>query len=234
MNSYIAFVPARSGSKRLPNKNIKLLLGKPLIVWTLQALINLNEVKEVILSTDSEYYFEVANKFITNPKLKLDLRSADDAGDSIKIFDYLIKYFDKNLISKYENMIMCLPTCPLRKSSHIQEAINLFISRNKAVFSACEYNFPISFAFNTPAQGGWNPVFKDNPMKTGNTRSQDQEKFYRPNGAIYIRKINDFKNHNLKSLYTNANPYIMSNIDSIDIDNEIDFNLVDAILSSHN
>ena len=71
-------------------------------------------------------------------------------------------------------------------------------------------------------------------MITGNTRSQDQEKFYRPNGAIYIRKINDFKNHNLKSLYTNANPYIMSNTDSIDIDNEIDFNLVDAILSSQN
>ena len=71
--NYTAVVPARSGSKRLPHKNIKLLGDKPLIVWTLEACIQAQEVDEVILSTDSIEYWETAKKYLPSDS-HLDLR----------------------------------------------------------------------------------------------------------------------------------------------------------------
>ena len=72
--SYVAFIPARSGSKRVPNKNIKMLGGRPLLVWTLEACVSCKNITNVILSTDSEYYMELATKHVPNEKLKFDLR----------------------------------------------------------------------------------------------------------------------------------------------------------------
>ena len=95
---YTAFVPARSGSKRLPGKNIKLLAGKPLVVWTLEAFINSSKVGEVIFSTDSMEYWQIVKEYIKSDKLILDFRSSEEAGDSVKIFDYQQRLFEQQLI----------------------------------------------------------------------------------------------------------------------------------------
>ena len=104
--SYVAFIPARSGSKRIPNKNIKILAGKPLLIWTLEACIASKKISTVILSTDSKKYISIAKNYIQNDKLKFDFREPSDASDSIKIFDYLVlkktkfsEILKKNLLS---------------------------------------------------------------------------------------------------------------------------------------
>ena len=79
--------------------------------------------------------------------------------------------------------------------------------------------------------GGWEPFLQDSPMITGNTRSQNQKDFYHPNGAIYIRNIEDLSDDNLATLYSGALPYLMSREDSVDIDSAIDFKLAEALLS---
>jgi CMP-N-acetylneuraminic acid synthetase len=84
-----AFVPARSGSKRLPNKNVRELAGKPLVLWTLEACMHSEHIDEVIFSTDSNEYWELAKNHFNSTKLTLDDRSEDEAGDKVKIFDYL-------------------------------------------------------------------------------------------------------------------------------------------------
>ena len=225
-------VPARSGSKRLPNKNIKELAGKPLVCWTLEACASCPEVDEVIFSTDSQEYWEVAQTIEGREKLKLDLRSAEDAGDQVKIFDY-IKANASNLFNKDDVFGLALPTVPLRTNKHIGEAFTQFTNEHKAVFSACEYGFPISFAFQIEGEEAWAPSFSDSPMLTGNTRSQNQKASYHPNGAIYIRAANDLiDNEEIKTLYMNAFPYIMSRESSVDIDNEIDFIVAESILNA--
>lgn len=230
---YTAFVPARSGSKRLPGKNVKLLAGKPLVVWTLEAFVNSDKVDEVIFSTDSMEYWEIVKEYIESDKLALDFRSPEEAGDVVKIFDYL-KNENKKIFGNREGMfILALPTAPLRKTIHINEAIDLNEAQRKPVFSAVQYGFPISFAF-TQRDDDWKAVFKDSPMITGNTRSQDQTEVYHPNGAIYIRPISDLKVKELKTLYEGAVPYIMSDIDSADIDNEIDFMFAEAVINANN
>ncbi len=228
---YTAFVPARSGSKRLPGKNIKLLAGKPLVVWTLEAFINSSKVGEVIFSTDSMDYWQIVKEYIKSDKLILDFRSSEESGDSVKIFDYL-KNENKKIFDNRDGVfILALPTVPLRTTAHINEAIDLYETLGKPVFSAVQYGFSISFAF-TQSDNNWQAIFDNSPMITGNTRSQDQAEIYHPNGAIYLRPINDLRLNVLTTLYEGAIPYIMSDIDSVDIDNEIDFILAAAVIKS--
>lgn len=231
--SYVAFVPARSGSKRVPGKNIKLLAGKPLIIWTLEAFMKVEKVEKIILSTDSMEYWEIAQKYLGSDKLALDLRSAEEAGDNVKVFDYLKSNHKKIFGSEYENFIMGLPTVPFRNSLHVEEAVEMFENESKPVFSASEYGFPISFAFHMDEVAGWKPAFDSCPMTTGNTRSQDQKKAYHPNGAIYVRSIKSLNDTSTSTLYHNALPYLMNQNDSIDIDNEVDFLMASAVAEAN-
>lgn len=227
-----ALVPARSGSKRLPGKNIRMLAGKPLFVWTLDACIRSNRVNEVILSTDSEEYWDLCRRWVDNDKLRLDIRSPDEAGDSVKIFDYLKASVDKIFGGREGRFILCLPTMPLRSEKHIAEALDLSERKNQGVFSAVEYEAPTSFAFSVDGDGRWQPCFESSPMVTGNTRSQDQIRTFHPNGAIYIRNIEDLRSPALRTLYTDALPYIMDRSSSVDIDTLEDFHLAELALKA--
>ena len=228
--TYTAVVPARSGSKRLPHKNVKVLGGKPLLVWTLEACIQAEHVDEVILSTDSMEYWETARKYLKSEKLSLDFREPDEAGDTVKIFDYLKDKRTKLFGDRSGAFILALPTVPLRRSKHVNEAIILFESSGKPVFSATSYGFPISFSFRMQQPNVWDPVFPDSPMLSGNTRSQNQQEAFHPNGAIYVRAIDDLVQSDLKTLYEDAVPYLMSREESVDIDAEIDFKIATALL----
>lgn len=228
--TYTAVVPARSGSKRLPHKNIKLLGEKPLLVWTLEACIQAERVDEVVLSTDSMEYWEIAKKYLSSDKLSLDFREPDEAGDTVKIFDYLKGKRSKIFEDRAGAFILALPTVPLRRAKHVDEAIALHEASGKPVFSATNYGFPTSFAFRMPSSSTWEPVFPDSPMVTGNTRSQNQQETYHPNGAIYVRSIEDLAQSDLMTLYADAVPYLMSRTDSVDIDSEVDFKMAAALL----
>ena len=118
-----AFVPARSGSKRLRNKNIKMLRGKPLVVWTLEACIGAKNVDKVIFSTDSKQYWDQVSSFIQSDKLVLSLRTPEEAGDKVKIFDYLQQNIDNIFDKDTERLLLALPTMPLRTNQHIDQAI---------------------------------------------------------------------------------------------------------------
>lgn len=228
--SYVAFVPARSGSKRVPGKNIKLLAGKPLVVWTLEAFTRSEKVDAVVFSTDSMEYWDIAVKYLGSEKLRLDFRTPEEAGDKVKVFDYLNTSHKKIFQGPWENFVMGLPTVPFRNSQHVDEAIQLFENSRRAVFSATEYGFPISFAFYEDESQGWAPVFENCPMLTGNTRSQDQKTAYHPNGALYVRRIADLDQPETNTLYHSAIPYFMGRDASIDIDQEIDFVIASAMV----
>jgi len=230
--SYVAFVPARSGSKRLPGKNVKLLAGKPLVVWTLEACANSVRISHVVFSTDSEEYWEIVQRYLKSDKLVLDFRSPDEAGDNIKIFDYLKAGYQRIFRDYGRNFVMALPTVPFRRTKHIDAAILLFEQYKQPVFSATTYGFPISFAFHVDEQDGWSPVFPDGAMVTGNTRSQDQRVAYHPNGAVYVRSVADLAQPDLRTLYQGARPYLMDRDVSLDIDNEIDFAIAETLMKS--
>lgn len=229
--SYTAFIPARSGSKRLPNKNVLDLGGKPMLMWTVEACLNAEKISKVIISTDSEEYWQTVTSLSGSNKLALDLRKPEEAGDRVKIFDYLKANAEKLFVREEENFVLALPTLPLRTSLHINEALELFETGGSPVFSATHYSFPISFAFAIE-NNNVKTLLSDSPLLTGNTRSQDQKEFFHPNGAIYVRPSKDLGNSELKSLYLDAKPYLMDRRSSIDVDDEMDLLVAKSALRS--
>jgi CMP-N,N'-diacetyllegionaminic acid synthase len=232
--SITAFVPARAGSKRLSNKNIKMLAGKPLVVWTLEACLNAQGVERVIFSTDSQKYWNEVCKYISSEKLSLSLRTPEQAGDKVKIFDYLQKNVDEIFDNNTERFLLALPTMPLRTSLHIEQSITLANNTQCGVFSAVEYEAPVSFAFSLNDNSNWCPLLESNPMMTGNTRSQDQVTYYHPNGAIYIKSLQEMRDPQTSTFYQKSMPFLMKRAESVDIDTEFDFYLAEHLLNSLN
>ena len=230
---YIAFVPARSGSKRIKNKNIKILGEKPLFMWTVDKLLNIDLVEKIIFSTDSDLYIDILNKNINDTerkKILIDKREKSQASDSIKIYDYIKDHLIHNFnFDDFDSLIISLPTSPFKTEDDFYNMIELHENKNRSVFSASTYSFPVSFSFNVSDEG-WIPLLKGNPMLDGNTRSQDQKQAFHPNGAIYIMHLHDLKNKPTKTLYINAIPYILIGDSSIDIDTEYDFKIAEFIV----
>jgi CMP-N,N'-diacetyllegionaminic acid synthase len=226
----ICFVPARSGSTRIKNKNIRNINGRPLIYWTVMKALISKQFDQIIFSSDSSIYYKILIKFLKKDKvdyknLIFDKRDNLHSKTKSKIFDYL-KY---DLIKKFnlrdsDLLVQMLPTCPMRLLNTIKKAINLSLTSKKNCFSVCEYDFHISFSLKI-FKKRWIPLFKNSPMLTGNTQSQSQKKYYHPNGVInclYVRSLNKKS----KSIYQNAIPLIVSKVESFDLDTEEDLKII--------
>lgn len=222
-----AIVPARSGSKRLPGKNIKKLAGRPLIFYTIDSVLGHKEISEIIFTTDSNEYIELAKKEYGN-NINYEYRPPEYAEDQVKVYDELRRLVNTNVINT-DWYILCLPTCPLRNQKIVRDLLNQWKQNHTSIFSAVEYDFPTQFAFTLSEDNlGWIPESNNSPMLSGNTRSQEILKTYRPNGAMYLQHVNNIKNN---TLYIDANVYLMNSEDSIDIDTEFDFIMCEHVLS---
>jgi CMP-N,N'-diacetyllegionaminic acid synthase len=225
-------VPARGGSQRLPNKNIKLLNGKPLFFHTIDALIGHELIDRVVFTSDSKEYCELAEKQYADNITILN-RPKETATNKTKVVEELKRIFDihPDLFST-EWFGLALPTAPLRSHDTVSNALTFFEKTKNPLFSCNIYDFPTQFAFRLDnskfLEQNWRPVLEDSPMITGNTRSQDIEKLYRPNGAIYINKISNFLQS--KTLYNQANGFEISSIEAMDIDTELDFKIVESLM----
>ena len=117
-----------------------------------------------------------------------------------------------------------LPTYPLRSINTIRKAINFSVVNKSNCFSACVYDFYITFGFSID-NDKWKSVFKKSPMLTGNTQSQSQKKYYLPSGVIncfYVRSLSK----NIKSIYQGALPIITSKSESLYIDTKDDLKIL--------
>ncbi|MGL4269053.1 MAG: cytidylyltransferase domain-containing protein [Plesiomonas sp.] len=226
MSLSIAIIPARGGSKRLPGKNIKLLAGKPLICWTIQAALASDEFDMVIVSTDSQEIADVAMQ--DSGVIFQGLRPAELAGDTATtndVISYVVKWVEENY-AMVDLVTILQPTSPLRTAQHIKEAVALYKNNSAtAVISVCELEHPIQYCNKLPKDNSLNGFIKSNLNK----RSQEFEKHYRLNGAIYL--VDREHVGNLSGIYCEgAYAYLMDKISSIDIDDEFDFRLADFML----
>tara|TARA_Y100000589_G_C27199325_1_gene648737 strand:+ start:16221 stop:16961 length:741 start_codon:yes stop_codon:yes gene_type:complete len=221
----IVLVPARSGSKRFINKNAKPLLNLPLFLWTIRAAANSKRIDRIIFSTDSDEYVNLclSDASKRNYKISIDKRTEKEAGDKVKIYDYIKSqtFLSRNNIKENDNLILLLPTCPLRPKCLIDEVIEISTIKEKTVFTCCEYDFHVSFAFSLNIYNEFDPLLGDkSPLKTGFTRSQDQEVFYRPNGSVVSIPYINLINPEASSIYFNSLAFKMEKIFSCDVDTE--------------
>ncbi|MDS1369869.1 acylneuraminate cytidylyltransferase family protein [Aliarcobacter butzleri] len=221
--TFLAIIPARGGSKRLPRKNVLDLCGKPLITHTIEAGLKSNYIDKVIVSSDDEEILEISKKFGAETVKRPD----ELASDIATTFD-AVKHTIDNNIDKFDYIVLLQPTSPLRNEKHINEAIELLEEKKaKAIISVCEIDHSPLWSNTLPENSSMNNFLKDGVL---NKRSQDLPKYYRLNGAIYICKTDKLLENKGFFLKDNIFAYVMDKESSIDIDEEMDFNIAKILL----
>lgn len=216
----LAIVPARSGSKRLPRKNIRDLHGKPLIAWSIEAGLASKYVDKLIVSTDDDEIADISREYGADVPF---LRPSELATDHVKTIDvaiHALKYFEsKNEL--YDYILLLQPTSPLRDAKHINEAFEIMIEKGaKGVISVCKVEHPQEWTNSLPADGSMDSFID---RKHLNIRSQELQERYRINGAIYVAKTLDLLKEKTFLLERGVVAYIMERNVSVDIDVEEDF-----------
>lgn len=225
MSRVVGIIPARSGSKGLKNKNIKMLKGKPLIAYTIEAAIESGIFDKVVVSTDRQVYAEIAKKYGADVPF---LRPEHLAGDTVPTNDVIIDLLEKlkDQGEEFDCLMILQPTSPLRSSDDIKRAIDLMKEKNaNAVVSLCEVEHSPLYMGQVPDDLRIDAFIN----KDIGCRRQDLPKYYRLNGAIYLMKTGYFLK--FQDYYKeNCFAYLMDKERSIDIDDEIDFKMAELML----
>ena len=221
--TFLGIVPARGGSKRLPRKNMLNLCGKPLIAWSIEAALKSKYISKVVVSSDDEEILNISSNFGAD----IIKRPYELANDTATTFD-AIKHTINNL-EKYDYIVLLQPTSPLRNEKHIDEAIELLEEKQAdAIVSVCEMDHSPLWSNTLPEDGNMRGFLREEIL---NKRSQDLEKYYRLNGAVYICKTDKLLENKSFFLKDNIFAYIMDRKSSIDIDEEIDFEIAKVLIN---
>ena len=221
----LAIIPARSGSKGIKDKNIKDLCGKPLMAYTIEAALESGEFEEVMVSTDSEKYAEIARACGAQvPFLRSNVTATDTASSWDMVQEVLDNY--REMGKEFDSFCLLQPTSPLRSAEDIKKAYELYRKKaDLAVVSVCEAEHSPLWCGHLPKNGELVDFIDKNSMK----QRQEGSKFYRLNGAIYIINTERFKDE--RFFYQKGGfAYIMPQNRSVDIDTDIDFKLAKILL----
>lgn len=219
----IAIITARSGSKGLPNKNILELNNKPLLAYSIEAAIQSNCFERIIVSTDSEEYGKISERY----GAEVIYRSKEASSDTASTYDALKEVFTKIDTNGIDYFVLLQPTSPLRNANHIKEAIELYEEN---------YGHISTLVSVTPAHKSSTlikPIDESLSLEhfdldySNYTRQKLKE--YEPNGAIFISKIDYYLEH--KHFFgKNGIAYIMDKESSTDIDEQLDFEIAEMII----
>lgn len=220
----LVIIPARGGSKRVPQKNIKLLDGKPLIYHTIDAAREVFLDENICISTDSEDIkgvVEQTNLYV--PFIRPDYLSTDVAGSYEMILHAIAFYEEKGKV--YDTVVLLQPTSPFRRAKHIKKALDIYSSDIDMVVSVKETKANPYFTLFEEKDG-----FLEKSKKGDFVRAQDCPKVYEYNGAIYVINIKSLKKTNLSD-FKKVKKLVMDEESSLDIDTPLDFLIAKTILT---
>lgn len=225
---YLAIIPARKGSKRLPNKNILDLAGKPLIAWTIEAALESKYISTTTVSTDSQAIMKIAKEFGAEAPFIRPAELASDTATSVDVVLHALQYY-KTAGIEFDYVVLLQATSPLRSGKEIDEAIELQIEKQaNSITSVCKVDHSPLWSNTLPANNSMKQFIK--PDIKGK-RSQDLDTYYRLNGAIYINKVSSLIKEKSFISSKESYAYVMEKSKSIDIDEEIDFKLANIYIN---
>lgn len=229
-NTALAVIPARGGSKRLPRKNVMPLNGKPLICFSIDTALSCGCFTDVMVSSEDEEILEIAGRY---PKVLLDKRSDDLAGDTVKVIDVIKELVARpQLQNRYSTISLLLPTCPFRRIMDIQKSFSLLTEDSDGVVAVTTYDFPYTMSAKIDEKGFLKYVASPSPLVTGNTRSQDHAPVYHPNGAIYTSRWNHIMEKD-NFFHGRVKGYAMPEENSIEIDTMLDFKIAELMIKNN-
>jgi len=221
----LAIIPARGGSKGLPKKNIKILGDKPLIAWSIESAKRSKQITYTIVSTDSPEIKEVAMSYGANAPFLRPENLSSDFAESKDVLIHAIDFYIKQK-TFFDFIVLLQPTSPFRKDNDIDKAIDKAIDTNAdMVVSVKETSSNPYYVLFEEGKNGYLEK-----SKTSNyTRRQDCPPVFEYNGSIYVIKTSSLlKKDSL--VFNKTVKYIMDDLHSVDIDNEIDFAFAELLI----
>lgn len=227
----LAFIPARAGSRRIPNKNIKPLCGKPLIAYTIEVAKKSKYVSRIVVSTDSEEIAVVAKNYGAEvPFLRPPEISQADSTE-IEFFDHALNWFLENEGYVPDLIVLLYPTSPFRKAESIDKAIEEILRHPEAdslrsVKKCSEHPYKMWVI----EDGYLKPFVKNTEKKDMHTLSYHLlPEVYIQNASIYITKPATIKNKRSPTGEIIV-PFIMDEIESVDVNTPLDFMFAEMLL----
>jgi len=223
----LGIVLARAGSKGLPGKNSKLLAGKPLIQYALEAGTDSRYIDDVVISTDCDVCIDIASRLGAKVPYKRPELLSGDLTTSSEVIEHLLDYLEAQG-NRYDMFVLLEPTSPLRDASDIDAALEVMMKSNhRSLVSVCqaEDQHPC-FMFEIKDEGKLVTWSGDTfaPM-----RRQDVGKAYYLDGSVYISYIDTF--YRLRTFcHEDTCAYIIPKWKSYEIDDIWDFVCVEAII----
>lgn len=218
----LAIIPARGGSKRIPRKNIKEFLGKPIIAYSIEVALTSGLFDEVMVSTDDEEIAAIAKQY--GAKVPF-MRSHENADDFATLADVLIEVLRQYQVTRksFENICCILPTAPLTTASQIRNAFKKLTDENlDSVLPVVEFSYPILRALELDTNNKLKMIWP----KYLNSRSQDLKPAYHDSGSFYWVKSNSLIEQ--ETLFcNNGSAIVLPETEIQDIDNETDWKLAE-------
>ena len=207
----------------MPRKNVLDLCGKPLISWTIEAALTSKYLDEVVVTSDDREILGIAN----NMKVRSIERPPHLASDTASTFDAVKHTIDN--VDSYEYIVLLQTTSPLRNATHIDKAIELLARKGAdAVISVSNISHNPAWSNTLDESLSMKNFINEEFLKKS---SQDLEKYYKLNGAIYICKTKKLLEEKSFFLRDNIFAFIMSTTSSVDIDKKEDFEFANLYLS---
>lgn len=221
----LAVIPARGGSKGVPGKNIKLVGGKPLIAWMIEAAKKSIHIDRLILSSDDNEIIRVAGNYGCEAPF---VRPSDLARDDSSISDVILHVLDK--ILGYDYVALLQPTSPLTLTEDIDGCIEFCISNNsKSTVSVTRPGKSPYWMFKMAEDNKLSALLGEQYL---NRSRQDLPVAYLPTGAVYVSEINCFLEN--RSFYSDSTTgFEIPRERSIDIDSILDFKIMEAVISEN-
>ena len=218
----LVVIPARGGSKGLPGKNVKLLLDKPLIYYSLDVAREIVKDKDICVTTDDDNIISVVKQYNIDVPFKRPVELASDMATTNDVLLHCVNFFEEQG-EMYDTILLLQPTSPLRTKEHIHEALKLYEESPQVNMVA---SVRLSHASSVLCH-------EDNGYMvrtlTNASRRQDTSEYYEYNGAIYVININTLKSIGLAN-FTKVKKYVMPTELSVDIDTLLDWKLTEMMI----
>lgn len=226
MGKSICIIPARGGSKRIPKKNMKLFLGKPILQYSIEAALKSNLFDVVMVSTDCETIAKLAKDLGASVPFLRSAKNSDDYATTYDVIHEVITRYKQENMSFYYTC--CLyPTAPFITPEKLQDAFYLLTTtETEAVFSVVEYSYPIQRSLSLNQEGYIRMNWEENLKK----RSQDLIKNYHDAGQFYIYQTEQYIER--KTVFKmKCQPIVITELEVQDIDNMTDWKLAEIKFS---
>jgi CMP-N,N'-diacetyllegionaminic acid synthase len=233
---FLGIVPARGGSSRLENKNIRYLSGQPLISYVLQRAQAVQEIDRLIVSTDDKEIARISMEWGAEvPFMRSDELAHADTPLMPVIMDVLEKLEGEG--DHYDYVSILQPNSPLTLSEDILRAMRTCIkSKTNIVFSVCECAHPPQWTLRLSEDDYPQFSFIEDSGQTFG-RTQDQELQYRSTGAIYVAEVSYLKANPIKArlalpcIGQKSTVIVTDPVHSVDIDTELELLFAEVLMN---